>query len=379
VRFGEEEKAQVLQAFDDNWLSPRGPKVPVFGEKWASVVGKKYGWPQCSGTGSLHVALLALGVGPGDKVLVPSYTCSPGVFPVSYTGATPVFIDCETELYGMDPEHLKAVLKKMPKKPKAAIPVHLYGSSCRGEVLTILKENGILIIEDACESVGSTYFDIETDKLTGGLSDVGCFSFRGDKVLTAMGTGGITLTDDPKIHERIKFFTDLGLHNTKTMGRYRDLAVLGFNYEISNPACAFGIAQIDRMGEINNDRRQVARWWVEELAHIPGLKLMPLYAGHVHYQWPIWFSELNGLAELDALGENLLARGVALIPPFWPMHMQPQYRDRHSEVMVFDCPRSVAASEHVIMFPCYPDLSHEQVRWLAGQIASAYGEVLCAR
>lgn len=376
VRFGEAEKNAVLAALDSNWLSPRGPEVKAFGEKWSQKIDVRHCWPQSSGTGSLHVALAALGVGQGDKVLVPTYTCSPGVFPVSYVGATPIFIDCEPETYGMNPEHLKRVLHKLPDTPKAAIPVHLYGSSCRWEVIELLRDRGIKIISDACESVGATFIDGPTERIVGSEADIGCYSFRGDKVLTALGTGGMTSTDSTDLHQQILYYTDLGLHNTKTMGRYRDLACLGFNYELSNPAAAFAIEQINRLPEIIRDRQAAAATWRQRLDGLD-VRLMPHYDGHVYYQFAIWFADLKD-GQLDVLGEKLIARGVPFIPPFWPMHMQPQYRDRWREVMVEPCPMAEAAANHVLMLPCYPDLEPLEIAWMAQQIEAAYAKVLAA-
>jgi dTDP-4-amino-4,6-dideoxygalactose transaminase len=251
----------------DNWFSPRGPRLEEFGKRWAAFVGRKYGWPVSSGTGALHLALLGLGVGRGDVVAVPSYTCSPGVYPVTYVGATPLFIDCELETYGMDPDDLEKKLDehtRLSGPVKAAIPVHLYGAGCRNRVLDVLRAYGVAVIEDACESDGGLYRGTEVP--LGRYGDVACFSFRGDKVLTALGTGGMFVTDDPEVFRKMKLYSDLGLKNEATVGRYRDLEVVGYNYEISNPAAAFGMAQIDRMGKIIEGRRRAAAAWHAAIA-----------------------------------------------------------------------------------------------------------------
>ncbi len=374
VTYGEEEKEAVLQAMRDNWFSPRGPKLAELGAKWAAFVGRKYGWPVSSGTGAIHLALLALGIGPGDKVAVPSYTCSPTVYPVTYTGATPVFVDCEMETYGMDPASLDRALTA--ERCKAVIPVHLYGSSCKWDVIRVAREHKCLIVEDACESDGATYRDgpIAGQRL-GAAGDMACFSMRGDKLFTAMGTGGITVMDDPEQFRRFKLYSDLGLRNDSTMARYRDLEVVGYNYEISNPAAAFGIAQVDRLPEMITARQTVAGYWRDALSAYawPAVSQMDPYDGHVWYQYPVRFETLVDYHELDKLGQRLLDRGVPFIPPFWPMHMQPAYAALREQSW---CPTAEYCSGHVFLFPCYPSLSREQVRAMAAVIMEEYGELV---
>ncbi|MBA7535342.1 GDP-perosamine synthase [subsurface metagenome] len=368
VTYGKEEVEAVLKEIKDNWFSPRGPKIPELGQRFADIMGKKYGWPVSSGTGSIHLALLAAGVGEGDLVAVPSYTCSPGVYPVSYVGAIPVFVDCELETYGLDPEHLDQVLTEHGGKIVAAIPVDLYGAACKTEVLDVCRKHGVIVIEDVCESVGALYHDSE-DR-AGKWADFACYSMRGDKIVTALGTGGVVLTDDAEMFRVIKLWSDLGLKVDTTMGRYRDLEMIGFNYEIGNVACAFGIAQMDRLQEIVDGRRNSARMWREALADSEGIVQMAEYDGHVWYQYPLLFERLENVDQLDAMGERIVARGTPLIPPFWPMEKQPPYSGIEA-----DCPQSTYASEHVFLFPCYPALTEEQVEYMAGVIMEEYAKV----
>lgn len=375
VAFGVEEIDAVLNELDDNWLSPRGPRGPEFGARWAKEVGHRYGWPCSSGTAAIHLALLALGVGPGDRVAVPTYTCSPTVYPVTYVGAEPVFVDCERTMYGMDPGSLADVLRI--GGIKAVIAVHLYGASCMPEVLELCERYQVPVIEDACESVGALYWERPGWPVVGGKGPLGTFSFRGDKVLTALGTGGIVTTDDPNLFRRVQYFCDLGLHNDQTMGRYRDLPVVGFNYEMSNPAAAFGLKQIDRLPEIIAGRQRAASWWREQLSGRPGIRLMPHYPGHVYYQMALAFDRLaDDVAAptgLDRLGEALLAHGVPLIPPFSCMHEQPAYRKAHGRTPVLN---AKWAEAHVLLFPCYPALTQVDVLWLAETITETYYEVV---
>src|SRR3990170_2004325 len=218
VHFGATEVQAVMNALETNWLSPRGPAVAKMGMEWAEKIGMKYGLACSSGTGAIHLALTVAGVGRGDKVAVPTYTCSPTVFPVSYLGGVPVFVDCEFETYGMDPDALRQVLAG--HDIKAAVSVHLYGAACQDQIVDICREAGVPLIEDACESDGALYRDL--NGIVGSRGDFGTFSFRGDKVLTALGTGGVVTTNDEAAFELLQYYCDLGLHNTSAMGRYRD-------------------------------------------------------------------------------------------------------------------------------------------------------------
>jgi len=373
VRMGVNERSAVDEAIRTNWLSPRGPKLKELGDLWAQTIGVKYAWPVSSGTGAIHIALMALGVGPGSKVAVPSYTCSPGVYPVSYVGAEPVFIDCEYETMGMCPSSLARAIED--HDIDAAIPVHLYGSSCNPEVISLLKynEGGIRIVEDACESDGARYLGPhrtwEMDYV-GTRGDIGTFSLRGDKVLTALGTGGLFTTNNEELFRKMKLMSDLSLRNDATMERYRDLEFIGMNYEMNNPSAAFAIEQIKGMNEIIEDRRSRAKAWYAALSGAKDVEIMADYDHHVWYQFPIRFTKFQNVLDFDVFGQALLDRGVAFIPPFWPMHLQPAYVEKHGDS---HCPRAVELAHQVFLFPCYPDLTDPDIKYLVDIIMEEYG------
>lgn len=382
IDYDQEDVDAALAAIESNIMSPRGPKLEEFGQAWARYVGKAYGWPLSSGTGAIHCALLALGIGRGWTVFVPSYTCSPTVFPVSYVGAQPYFVDCEFESYGMDPDALIAALEGYRfVREKAVIVTHLYGSSCHGDVIRACKRYGAVIVEDACENAGGKYRDKAwEDRYQGSLSEIGCFSFRGDKMLTSLGTGGMCVTDSEKLLQMVKFYSDLGLHNDSTVSRYRDLPVVGYNYEISNVAAAFGLSQIRNLETNIQRRRKVADMWRSRLAEgdaAGGLAdgdeivWMDDYPGHCYYQFPLMFKGLKTIEQFDDMTRRIEARGVALIPPFWPMHLQPMYRG-----LKFYCPNAEYASTHVLMFPCYGALSSNQVDYMVTVVVEEYKKSL---
>jgi dTDP-4-amino-4,6-dideoxygalactose transaminase len=383
IEYDREDVRAVLEAIESNMMSPRGPKLEEFGKAWAGYVGKSYGWPVSSGTAAIHCALLALGVGKGYGVLVPSYTCSPTVFPVSYVGAEPIFVDCEPDTYCMNPEHMEELIERHGGRKKlAAVVTHLYGGAARKRCLDVCREKGVLLIEDACENAGGRYREPEVaHRYQGSLSDAGCFSFRGDKMFTSLGTGGALVTDSEHVLREVKYWSDLGLHNTSAMGRYRDLPCIGYNYEMSNVAAAFGLSQIRLLASNVEKRRKAASLWREALGEelaASGMEgslfLVEDYPGHCYYQFPIRFELLKTVEELDGLGRRLLDNGVPLIPAFWPMHRQPMYRD----MGVNDCPVSEYCAEHTFMFPCHGGLSPSDVEYMASVVVRQYREILSA-
>ena len=377
VEFDDQDVTAIMKALESNILSPRGPMLEKFGQAWAEYVGMAYGWPLSSGTAAIHCALLTLGIsGNHWKVFVPSYTCSPTVFPVSYVDAEPVFVDCEYETYGMNPMHLEVLLEEYKQYEwKAAIVTHLYGSACRPEIIQMLQDKGVMIVEDACENSGGKYID-PADKYQGTLGDIGCFSMRGDKMLTSLGTGGVCVSDNIEHINLIKKWSDLGLHNDMTAGRYRDLPVIGYNYEISNVAAAFGLSQIRNLQMSIDKRRIAADRWREILGVYTAslddsITWMDDYPGHCYYQFPLMFNGLKGVEQLDDLVGRLERMGVSLIPPFWPMHWQPMYRHLEAE-----CPNSEYAGTHVLMFPCYGALTLAQIEFMVQVIVDEYKRIM---
>jgi len=381
IDYDQEDVQAAVDAIKSNIMSPRGPKLAEFGNAWAEYVGKEYAWPLSSGTGAIHCALLSLGIDKDWLVLVPAYTCSPTVFPVSYVGATPVFVDCEYETYGMDPEKVEEALYLYRSRKRLVLVTHLYGSSCKQEVIEVCQKQGVPFIEDACENAGGKYRGPRwPDEYQGTLGVIGCYSFRGDKMLTSLGTGGGCVMDDPNLLRLVKFYSDLGLHNDSTVSRYRDLPVIGYNYEISNVAAAFGLSQIRNLQKNIERRRQAAASWrtilevlCADLAEEDRVSWMKDYPGHCYYQFPLMFHGLKTIEQFDEMTTRIESRGVALIPPFWPMNVQPMYKE-----LGFKCPMAEYASTHVLMFPCYGALMTDQIEYMVGVIVQEYKRTIKA-
>lgn len=236
---GKEEKEYLCQAIDSSFVSTIGPFVGEFADKFAKYLNVKKAVPTQSGTAALHVALHELGIGNGDEVIVPALTFVATVNPVVYVGAKPVFVDVDPSTWTID---VTDVERKITKKTKAIIPVHLFGSPCdMSPLLAIAKKYGLKIIEDATESLGGKY----KNKMTGTFGDYGCFSFNGNKTITT-GGGGMIVGRDARRLDHAKYLVNQARDES---GEYFHSEV-GFNYRMTNLEAAVGLAQLNRLPQI---------------------------------------------------------------------------------------------------------------------------------
>jgi perosamine synthetase len=235
---GELEKQYLCRCVDSTFVSTVGPFVPEFERKFADIVGVNHAVSTQSGTAAIHMALYELGIVPGDEIIVPVITFIATVNPIVYMGARPVFVDIDPVTWNIDPVKIEQVITS---KTKAIMPVHLYGNPCDMDALmNISKRYGIPIIEDATESLGSTY----KGKNTGTFGEYACFSFNGNKVITT-GGGGMITTNNEKCANHIKFLVNQARDESK--GYFHP--EIGFNYRMTNLEASLGLAQLERLNE----------------------------------------------------------------------------------------------------------------------------------
>jgi len=250
----------IKKAFDDNWIAPIGPQLNMFEEKVKEYTGAKHAVAVSSGTAGIHLALKALNVREGDYVICSSLTFIGTVNPIIYCGAEPIFVDSEESTWNLDPVLLEtAILNStaLGKKPKAIIPVHIFGVPCDMDAIKKLSdEYDIPIIEDAAESIGSKF----NNKHTGTFGSIGIYSFNGNKLLSTSG-GGVIITDDKKKAERMKF---LSTQAKDTMPFYHHTEI-GYNYRMSNILAAIGIGQMEVIEERINRTREINKIYRKEL------------------------------------------------------------------------------------------------------------------
>lgn len=318
------------------------------------TLGVKYAIATPSCTAALHLALLTIGVGPGDEVILPDSTWVASANPVAYTGATPVFVDVCEDDWTMDPE---AVRKAITPKTKAIIPVHLYGHPCKmNEINAIAKKFNLYVIEDAAESIGSIYHG----KYTGTLGDIGCFSFHGSKTVV-MGEGGVFTTNEEQLYLRAKFLGDQAKHPSKRF--YNE--EIGYKFRLSNLQAAFGLGQIERLEEIVEKKRQVFQWYQAELGEIDDLRLNPELPGIRNNYWMVTpvLSE-NRKEDVAWLLAELEKRAINGRPFFYPCTDLPMYQRCRRE------PTPIAHRLHLKGFnlPCGAELSQEEVKYICAHL-----------
>ena len=231
----------IREAFDTNWIAPLGPNVDAFEQEFAHRIGASHAAALSSGTAAIHMSLLAAGIGAGDIVLCQSLTFSASANPIIYAGATPVFIDSDAKTWNMDPEALEIALEKYKGRVKAVIVVHLYGLAADMDaIVDLCKVHRVTLIEDAAESLGTTY----KGKPTGTFGDYGIFSFNGNKIITTSG-GGMLVSDDEERIAKVRFWAT----QARDPARHYQHSELGFNYRMSNIAAGIGRGQLKVLDE----------------------------------------------------------------------------------------------------------------------------------
>lgn len=344
------EKEYVMDCLDSSWISSKGKYIAQFEEKFSKYIGVNHSTAVSNGTVAIHLALEALGIGPGDEVIVPTFTYIASVNAIMYTGATPVFVDSLMDTWQMDPADVR---RKITPNTRAVMAVHLYGYPCDMDALTaICKEHGVFLVEDCAEAFGTKY----KGRHVGTFGDVSTFSFFGNKTITT-GEGGMVVTNDLTLHERNIHLKGQGL--AKHRQYWHD--VIGYNYRMTNICAAIGLAQLERADEIIKKKRQVAAWYK---ANLEGLPLHVLWEGKdiVNSFWMITVGLESG-HQRDALREHLAKAGVETRPTFYPVHTMPMYSQRYERH------ENAGRLAHAGMnLPSYPDLNEADVKEICGHV-----------
>jgi perosamine synthetase len=363
---GQEEVAKVLDCLKTNWISSQGKYLNQFEEKFAHYCGLNYGISTTSGTTALHLALAAMEIGPGDEVLIPTFTMAATAFAVIYCGATPVLIDSDSETYNMDLERVSSYLRNQEKrgrvKVKAILPVHMYGHPVdMGTLLTIADRFSIAVIEDAAEAHGAEY----KGKKCGSFGTFGCFSFYANKIITT-GEGGMVVTNDFRLADKARRLKDLA-HSPGKRFLHTDL---GFNYRMTNLQAALGVAQLKKIKSHIKKKRWMAQEYEKGLKPISGLRL-PIekpWAKSVYWMYGILVEKEFGLSR-DQLMDRLKKKGIDTRSFFIPMHQQPVFSGRDGKVKKFGpYPVAEKLSEQGFYLPSGLTISSEQIEYICRQI-----------
>jgi perosamine synthetase len=349
------EERYATEAVRSSWVSSTGPFVDRFEADFAEYTGTRAAVAVVNGTAAVHLALVALGVGPGDEVILPSLTYVATANAVRYTGATPVFVDVDPRTWCLDPPLVEEVITD---RTRGVIAVHLYGHPADMDRLaSIARRHDLWVVEDAAESHGARYRGART----GGLARVGAFSFYGNKVITS-GEGGALTLSDPGLEARIRLFRGQGMDPER---RYW-FPEVGFNYRMTNVAAAIACAQLERIDEILADRRASFRGYAERLVGIPGIAFQPVESWAEPAPW-LFCITVDAAAfgtTRDTLASELEAVGIETRPFFVPLHQLPAYRDLPTP----ELPQTARLAETGLNLPTFVGLASSDLDRVADAI-----------
>ena len=350
------EKKYVNECLDSSWISSRGEFIGRFENEFRNHVGVEHATTVSNGTVALHLALVTLGIGPGDEVIVPSFTYIASVSTISITGATPVFADSLEDTWQVDPQDVQ---RKITPRTKAIMAVHLYGHPCEmDELVKIAKQKNIFLIEDCAEAFGSTY----KGKHVGTFGDLSTFSFYGNKTITT-GEGGMIVTNDETLYDRAYHLKMHGL------AKYREYwhDVIGFNYRMTNICAAIGLAQLEKAENKIKEKRNIAELYRKALNNLP-VKHHGESVNVYHSYW--MYSILVETPHVrEALREHLKADGIETRPTFFPVHTMPMFSQKYQKLPVAEY-----LGWNGINLPSWPGLKKEDITYIAKSIESYFNK-----
>lgn len=340
----EKEISYVTDAVTNGWNQHWGDYIARFERAFAEYVGTKHALSTSSCTGALHLILAALGVKPGDEVIVPEITWIATASAACYLGAKPVFVDVEEDTWCMCP---KSLAKAITPKTKVIMPVHIYGHPANmDEIMPIAQKHGIDVVEDAAPSLGANI----RGKRTGSFGRAAAFSFQGAKIMVT-GEGGMLVTNDTELYERIKGLWDHGRDPHKTFWN----SSIGYKYKMSNIQAALGLAQLERIEELVEKKREIYRWYAEGLQGCPHIKLNVERPGCRNIMWmsSLILSDSAPITR-EELMKKLKEANVDSRPFFYPMSVFPMFEKA-------DTPVAAKVSKGGINLPSGHNLTKEQV------------------
>ena len=310
---GKNEKKYLLDCVETNWISSSGKYIEKFEDKFSQYCHAKYGVATTSGTTALHLAFAAVGINKGDEVIMPTFNIASTAFAALYCGAKPVFVDSQPDTWNIDPQRIE---QKITKKTKAIVPVHMYGHPCdMTAIMRIARKHKLIVIEDAAEAHGAKY----RGKRVGGIGDIGCFSFYGNKIITC-GEGGMVVTSNKRISDRCQNLKNLSFLEEKRFWHKE----IGFNYRMTNIQAALGLAQFEKIDQYIKMRRRNALFYNSLLKDIRGI-ILPVErpdVKNIYWMYSVLVGRNFGMSR-DEFMKRLKGMGIESRIFFIPMHQQP--------------------------------------------------------
>lgn len=366
IYWDDEDVEGVAEAIRRGMFWAIGPNIEKFEGMLSKYVGTKHAVIFNSGTSALHAVLLAHRIGPGDEVIVPSFTFIATANAALFVGARPVFADVEERTFGLDPDD---VVRRITARTRAIIPVHYGGGPCLIERLRdIAKERNLILIEDAAEGLGASV----RDRRVGSFGDAAVLSFCSNKVVTT-GEGGAVTTDSEELGERLRLIRSHGRAETSnyfSSTAYMDYVTLGYNFRMSDITAGLGIAQLKKIGRIIEMRRDNARKLSLKLSQVPQIEVPRPPGGFFHVYQMYTVRVRNGQEQREALLEHLAGRGIMSKVYFPPVHLTHFYRNE----LRYECdlPTTERLSEQVLTLPMFPGLMDDEIDSIADAVKAFF-------
>jgi perosamine synthetase len=347
------EKKYVDDCLDSTWISSKGKYIKLFEESFSKFTDIKYSVAVSNGTVALHLALLALGIGEENEVIVPTFTYVASVNAIKYVNAKPVFVDSDSQSWQIDPSKIR---EKITKKTKAIMAVHIYGHPCdMNQIKKIAEEFKLYIIEDCAEAIGS-YYD---NKHAGSFSDISTFSFFGNKTITT-GEGGMVCTNNKQLEDLVIRLKGQGLAQGKEY--FHD--IVGYNYRMTNICAAIGFAQLERISDILKEKDRIISEYKKALKNVP--IVVHQEVGNVKHSYWMFTILAASEKEKNELRAHLDENGIETRPAFHPVHTMPMYFEKNKYPVAEDL------GKRGVNLPSYPDLTNDDIKFITSTISSFY-------
>ena len=353
----------INEALDTGWISSAGKFLEQFEKEFAKYIGTKYAVAVTSGTAALHLALLALKIGPGDEVIVPAFTMGATWLTVIYVGAKPVFVDCEPETYNIDPQLIEA---KITKRTKALMPVHIYGHPAEmDQIRKVARKYKLHVIEDAAEAHGAEY----KNKKCGAIGDIGCFSFYGNKIVTC-GEGGMLTTNNKKLADRARSYKNF-CFSLKKRFIHEDV---GFNYRMTNMQAAFGLGSLQSIDKYLKHKAHMAKLYEKYLHNVPGIVLPKTKknATNVYWMYAILVEARQFGIDKDELRARLKDKGIDTRDFFYPPEQQPVLKKYLRKADKF--PNTGYIAQRGLYLPSGLTIADKQIKTVCDAIISIHNK-----
>lgn len=348
--FNGNEKKYLNECIDTGWVSANGHFIDAFEEKFAKFCGTKYAIACSNGTVTLHLAMRALGIGPGDEVIMPAFTYIATANSVAYCGAKPIFVDSEPETWNIDPE---AIEYAITSKTKAIMPVHIYGLPANmDKIMDISKKYNIPVVEDAAEAHGAMW----ENKRVGSIGEIGSFSFFGNKIITS-GEGGMLVTNNEALYNKMRLLRSQGVDPNK---RYWHLE-LAYNYRMTNMQAAVGLGQLENISWHLNERVRIVKLYKKYLSDYDNYfvdQTVDEKATHSYWMYSILLSDKVKIPR-DEVMRRMEEKKIEVRPTFYPMNIMPPYFNDKTQLKV---------AEHIgkrgINLPTHAMLEEKDIKYI---------------